>query len=321
MRSGVDVERDDLRHGPGEQVGRLVRQTLERGEMAHRQIRRATNGGAHREAGRLDRNRGASSHGIDERLGARVPARQQDQLRRHRLAQRREPGGHARAAAMPRAAADVDADHRAPRVRRSGAARDEHDVRRVGVDVGRDASRRQRLDDRVLDDAAKLERRRLEVGRGTDLDREAQVRAVREPVVRRERGQQVVEERLEAHRGARAQIPGDSRRRAVMARRDPRDARVEGIEQRRFPLALRLLDAHVERRAHHEALELRLHDPVRAAGTGQAQLVATLRAHAGAFRRHGSAGPRARGPRKRRARAEPCRRLRRAGTNRIAVKA
>ena len=75
-------------------------------------------------------------------------------------------------------------------------------------------------------------------------------------------------------------IPGDSRRRAVMARRYPCDARVEGIEQRRFPLPLRLLDAHVERRAHHETLELRLHDPVRAAGTRQAQLVATLRAHA-----------------------------------------
>ena len=102
----------------------------------------------------------------------------------------------------------------------------------------------------------------------------------REPVVRRERGQQVGEERLEAHRSARAEIPGDSRRRAVMARRHPCDARVEGIEQRRFPLALRFLEAHVERRAHHEPLELRLHDAVRAAGTGQAQLVATLRAHA-----------------------------------------
>src|SRR5450759_2832561 len=64
-----------------------------------------------------------------------------------------------------------------------------------------------------------------------------------------------------------------------MACRHPRDARVEGIEQRRFPLALRLRDAHVERRAHHETLDLRLHDPVRAARTRQAQLVATLRAH------------------------------------------
>ena len=63
-----------------------------------------------------------------------------------------------------------------------------------------------------------------------------------EPVVRRERGQQVVEERLEAHGGTRAQVPGDSRRRAVMARRDPRDARVEGVEQGRFPLALRLVE-------------------------------------------------------------------------------
>ena len=65
-----------------------------------------------------------------------------------------------------------------------------------------------------------------------------------------------------------------------MARRDPRNARVEGVEQGLFPLALRLVEAHVERRAHHEALELGLHDPVRAAGTGQAQVVATLRVHA-----------------------------------------
>jgi hypothetical protein len=64
-----------------------------------------------------------------------------------------------------------------------------------------------------------------------------------------------------------------------MARRNPGDARVEGIQQRRFPLPLRFLDAHVERRAHHETLELRLHDPVRAARTGQPQLVAPLRAH------------------------------------------
>jgi hypothetical protein len=80
----------------------------------------------------------------------------------------------------------------------------------------------------VLDDAAKLERRGLEVGRGTNLDRKAQVAASRESVVRRERGQEIVEERLEAHRSARAKIPGDSRRRAVMARRYPCDTRVEG---------------------------------------------------------------------------------------------
>ena len=112
------------------------------------------------------------------------------------------------------------------------------------------------------------------------LDRQAQVSASRKPVVRREHGQQVVEERLEAHRSARAKIPGDSRRRAVMASGYPCDARVKGIEQRRFPLPFRFLDAHTERRAHHEPLELRLHDPVRAARTRQAQLVATLCAHA-----------------------------------------
>ena len=65
-----------------------------------------------------------------------------------------------------------------------------------------------------------------------------------------------------------------------MARRDPRHARVEGVEQGLLPLALRLIEAHVERRAYHEALELGLHDPVCAAGTGQAQVVATLRLHA-----------------------------------------
>src|SRR4051812_49744427 len=65
-----------------------------------------------------------------------------------------------------------------------------------------------------------------------------------------------------------------------MARRDPRNARVEGVEQGLFPFALRLVEADVERRAHHEALELGLHDSVRATGTGQAQVVATLRVHA-----------------------------------------
>src|SRR5689334_20289372 len=65
-----------------------------------------------------------------------------------------------------------------------------------------------------------------------------------------------------------------------MARCDPRHARVEGVEQGLFALALRLVEADVERRAHHEALELGLHDPVRAAGPGQAQVVATLRVHA-----------------------------------------
>ena len=162
---GVGVERDDCCHGPWEQVGRFVRQTPERGEMAQREIRRVTNGSAHREAGRLDRNRGTSSHRIDERLGSRVPARQHDQLRRERLAQRRESGGHARATSMTRAAAHVDTNHCAPRVRRPRAAHDEHNVRRVAVDGGCDASRRQRLDERILDDATKLERRRFEVGR------------------------------------------------------------------------------------------------------------------------------------------------------------
>src|SRR6478736_4937428 len=76
-----------------------------------------------------------------------------------------------------------------------------------------------------------------------------------------------------------------------MARRDPRHARVEGVEQGLFPLALRLVEAHVERRAHHEALELGLHDPVRAARTDQAQVVATLRAHVSDSRSISSRAP------------------------------
>ncbi len=61
-----------------------------------------------------------------------------------------------------------------------------------------------------------------------------------------------------------------------MAPRDPRNARVEGVEQGLLPLALRRVEAHLERRPHHKALELAFHDPVRAARTGQSQVVATL---------------------------------------------
>ena len=129
MSRGIDVEREDARHGTGEEVGRLDRQILERGEMAQREIHRSANGRTHREAGRLDRNRASSRHRIDERLRPRVPAREHDQLRRHRLAQRRRPHDHARAAAMPRSPADVDADNRTARFRRSRAAHNEHDVR------------------------------------------------------------------------------------------------------------------------------------------------------------------------------------------------
>jgi hypothetical protein len=125
---------------PRKQVGCVARQIGERGEMALRKIHGATNGRAGREAGGLDRNRGAASHGIDKGLGARVPARQHDQLRRQRLAQGRRSGRHARATAMPRPAADVDADDGTLRSRCSCAAHDEHDVRRVGVDFGRQSS-------------------------------------------------------------------------------------------------------------------------------------------------------------------------------------
>jgi hypothetical protein len=103
--------------------------------------------------------------------------------------------------------ADVDADDGAARFRNSRAAHDEHDISGVGVDLGREASRRERFDDRVLDDAAELEQGSLEVGSGTDLHREAQPPASGKPVVRRERRQKVGEERLEAHRAARAEVP------------------------------------------------------------------------------------------------------------------
>ncbi len=132
--------------------------------MPEREIRRVTNGRTHGEAGRLDWNRGASSHRIDERLGSRVPTRQHDQLRRERFAQRREPGGHARATSMTRPPPSrCPPRYAARQVSPRGARRTR--IRRVAVDVGCDASRRQRLDERVLDDATKLERRRFEVGR------------------------------------------------------------------------------------------------------------------------------------------------------------
>ena len=180
---------------------------------------------------------------------------------------------------MSRPAADVDADDRTPTT--GVPAR-----RTTNTTSGESAS----TSDATLRDARastiaflttpELEWRRLEVERGTNLDRKVTECATREPVVRRERRQEVVEERLQAYRSARAQIPGDSRRRAVMANGYPCDGRLEGIEQRRFPLPCRFLDAHAERRAHHKPLQLRLHDPVCAARTGQAQLVATLCAHA-----------------------------------------
>ena len=126
--------------------------------MAQWEIHRSADGRTDREAGRLDRNRASSRHGIDERLRPRVPAREHDQLRRHRLAQGRRSHDHARTAAMSRSQADVDAYDRAARFRNSCTARNEHDFRGFGIDVGCDASRLKRLNDRVLDDAAELER-------------------------------------------------------------------------------------------------------------------------------------------------------------------
>src|SRR5438045_2120521 len=64
-----------------------------------------------------------------------------------------------------------------------------------------------------------------------------------------------------------------------MARRHPRETRIEGIEQRRFSLPPRLFERDVKGRAHDESLELRLHDAVRTTRSGQSQLVTSLRAH------------------------------------------
>ena len=111
--SGINIECEDARHGAGKEVGRLDRQIFERGEMTQRKIHRSTDGSAGREAGRFDRNRASTCHRIDERLRARVPAREHDQLRSHRLAQRSRSHDHAGAAAMPRSSSDVDAHHRA----------------------------------------------------------------------------------------------------------------------------------------------------------------------------------------------------------------
>src|SRR5204862_182145 len=79
----------DARHSAGEEVGRLDWKILEGSEATYREIHRFPNGGADRQASGLDRNCAASGHRIDERLGARVPTGEHDQLRGHRLAQRR----------------------------------------------------------------------------------------------------------------------------------------------------------------------------------------------------------------------------------------
>ena len=64
-----------------------------------------------------------------------------------------------------------------------------------------------------------------------------------------------------------------------MARGHPRHAGVEGVEQGLFAFAHRLIETHIERRAHDKALELGLHHAVRAAGAGEPQFIAAMRAH------------------------------------------
>ena len=61
-----------------------------------------------------------------------------------------------------------------------------------------------------------------------------------------------------------------------MACRYPGNACIEWIKQRCVAFTARLLEAHLERRTHHETLELRFHDSIGAAGAGQAQIVAVL---------------------------------------------
>jgi len=109
---------------------------------------------------------------------------------------------------MPRSPSDVDAHNRAARfVRGSRSAHDEHDLRGFGIELGRDTSRRERLNERVLDDAAELERRSLKILGRADLYREAKTLGLGKPVVRRQRRHKVGKERLEAHGVARAEVP------------------------------------------------------------------------------------------------------------------
>ena len=206
---------------------------------------------------------------------ARVPSRQHDQLRRHRLAQRR------RARRRPARRADAARRARCRCRRRCGGCSGVPARRTTKTTSGVSAStsavhpaRRKRLDDRVLDHAAQLQRRRLEVLRRSEIHREAQLRRGRAAGRRRERRQQLLEQRLEPHGRAREQVPRDARRRAVMTGGHPGDARVERIQERRLPLASRLGHADVERRPHDQALQLRLHHAVRAARSGQPKLVA-----------------------------------------------
>jgi hypothetical protein len=63
----------------------------------------------------------------------------------------------------------------------------------------------------------------------------------------------------------------------MMARGHPRDARVEGVQERPVALPPRIGQANPERRPHHEALHLRLHDAIGASRPGQSDLIAPHR--------------------------------------------
>jgi tetratricopeptide (TPR) repeat protein len=63
----------------------------------------------------------------------------------------------------------------------------------------------------------------------------------------------------------------------MMARGHPRDARVEGVQERSVALPPRIGQADLERRPHHEALHLRLHDAIGTSRPGQSDLVAPHR--------------------------------------------
>lgn len=58
-----------------------------------------------------------------------------------------------------------------------------------------------------------------------------------------------------------------------MAGGDPGKPGVERVQERGFTLPFWLGDTHVKGGPHHEALELRLHDAIGPAGTGQPEVV------------------------------------------------
>ena len=192
---------------PGKRSWAWPRQPVERGKLAEWQIRRLSNGGADSKARGFDRDRAAAGHRIDQRFEPRIPPRQHHELRRHRLAQRGGTGRDPGAAAMTRAAADVDTDDGAPALRRSGATDDEHDVGRVGVDLRPHAAKGERLDQRVLHHSAQLQRRGFEIVGRPEVNGDPQRSGRGQTAVLAQRRQELLEERLEPHRRTGEQVP------------------------------------------------------------------------------------------------------------------